>query len=281
MGVMKWTVRGVLVLVIGGGAVVGTGSYLTERDITTFQDQIVSIAGDAPLAVATDADMAELPAPVQRYFDFVFPNGVPEARLVRLSAEGLFRRPQTETFSFTTAEQVIAVTEPALMFSATTPIIPGVWARAYDFFAKGEMEMKAKILSTMTVVDEHESPELNAISLRRWLLESALYPQALLPGGSVTWETITPTSARAIVRADGLQSSMIAHFDATGALTHMVAEEDGDLNTPYHGSGEHVTRSDYREVEGVVIPHDFVISRLAGGEVFPFFDASLTSIAFE
>lgn len=281
MSVIKWTMRGVLALAVGVGATVGVGSYLTERDITAFQDRIVDIAGDAPLATAIDTDLAALPVPVQRYFDFAFPNGVPEARVVRLTSEGQFRRPQTETFNFTTAEQVIAVNEPALMFSATTPIVTGVWARAYDFFAGGEMEMKAKVLSTLTVVDESETPELNVISLRRWLLESALYPHGLLPGGPVTWESIDDTSARAIVQADGLQSSMIAHFDATGAINYMVAEEDGDLTTPYHGSGEHVTRSDYRDIGGVMIPHAFVISRMADGEVHPFFDATLTGIAFE
>lgn len=281
MKVLKWTAGSLAALVIGAGAAVGVGSYLTERDITAFQQQISDIAQTSPFNAADAADLALLPAPVQRYFAFAFPDGVTEARLARLTSEGQFRRPQTEDFNFTTAEQVIALHEPALMFSATTPIITGVWARAYDFFANGEMEMKAKILSTLTVVDEAETPELNTISLRRWLLESALYPHGLLPGGPVTWEAIDNTSARAIVAADGLQSSMIVHFDAAGHIAHMVAEDDGDLNTPYHGSGEHVTRSDYRLVDGVMIPHAFVISRMSEGEVYPFFDATLTSISFE
>ena len=281
MKVLKWTAGGFAALVIGAGAAVAVGSYLTERDIAAFQQRISDIAQTGAFNTADTADLAKLPAPVQRYFAFAFPDGVTEARLVRLTSSGQFRRPQTEDFNFTTAEQVIALNEPALMFSATTPIITGVWARAYDYFANGEMEMKAKILSMLTVVDEAETPELNVISLRRWLLESALYPHGLLPGGPVTWDAIDDTSARAVVAADGLQSSMIVHFDVAGNITHMIAEEDGDLNTPYHGSGEHVTRADYRLVDGVMIPHAFVISRMSGGEVYPFFDATLTSISFE
>lgn len=281
MKVLKWTAGSLAALVIGAGAAVGVGSYLTERDITAFQQQISDIAQTSPLNAADAADLALLPAPVQRYFTFAFPDGLTEARLVRLTSEGQFRRPQTEGFSFMTGEQVIALNKPALMFSGTTPIVPGVWARAYDFFADGEMEMKAKIFSTLTVMDETETPELNVISLRRWLLESPLFPQALLPGGPVTWEAIDDTSARAIIAADGLQSSMIVHIDAVGHITHMVAEEDGDLNTPYHGSGEHVTRADYRLVDGVMVPHAFVISRMSEGKVYPFFDATLTSISFE
>jgi hypothetical protein len=277
----KWILAGCAALAFVGASVVGLGVYRTERDIGAFQAEIAAIANEAQQRTVSQADIAALPAPVQRYVGFVFPDGISKANLVRLTAEGQFRRPQTETFNFTTAEQVIAATEPALMFSATTPIVPGIWARAYDFFANGEMEMKAKILSTVTVVDERETPELNVISLRRWLLESALYPQALLPGGAVRWEAIDDHSARAFVEADSLSSSMIAHFDTRGAITHMVAEQDGDLATAYHGSGEHVTRSNYQRVGGVMVPHEFVISRMSGGKLYPFFDAKITSIHFE
>lgn len=281
MTLMKWAVGCGALVILGGIAAVGIGSYRTERAIDGFQAQVAAIAGQTPAAQPTAADLAGLPAPVQQYFTFAFPNGVPAAQVVRLTSEGQFRRPQTQAFTQTTAEQVIAIRQPALMFSATTPILPGLWARAYDFFADGKMEMKAKILSTLTVVDERETPALNVISLRRWLLESPLYPQALLPGGPVTWQAIDDHSARAIVTAEGLTSSMVVHFDARGAITHMVAEEDGDLTTPYHGSGEHVTRSDYRLVSGVMIPHAFVISRMAKAQIYPFFDAHLTSITFE
>lgn len=281
MRLMKWALGGLAILAMGSAVTIGVGSYRTEQEITAFQDDVAEIAKASSFEMPDEAALSALPDPVQRYLAFAFPKGVPEARLVRLTSEGQFRRPQSEEFSFTTAEQVIAVSEPALMFSATTPVVPGVWARAYDYFAGGEMEMKAKILSTLTVVDERETPALNTISLRRWLLESALYPFALLPGGPVTWEPMNDTSARAIVTADGLQSSMIVFFDETGAITHMVAEENGDLTTPYHGSGEHVTRTDYREVQGVMIPHAFVISRMAGGELYPFFKARLTDLRFE
>lgn len=253
----------------------------TERDIQAFRNQVVAIAAGAPAPEFDAIAVARLPAPVQRYFNFTFRGPVAPHRAVRLEAAGDFRRPQLEHFEPITSEQVIAVGTPALMFSATTPIYPGIWARAYDFFAEGEMEMKAKILSTVTVVDEWESDELNRISLRRWLLESPLYPQALLPGGPVTWQAVNDHSARAIIRADGLQAAMLFHFAADGSITHLSAEEDGDLNTPYHGSGEHVTRSDYRRVDNMMIPHQFTISRAAAGKTYPFFKAELTSISFE
>ena len=218
---------------------------------------------------------------MQRFFRFTFRSPASGYGVVRLAASGDFRRPGSDGFQHTTAGQVIATGVPALMFSATTPIVPGVWARAYDFFADGQMEMKAKVLSTLTVVDEKATPELDRISLRRWLLESALYPAALLPGGPVTWEAIDDTSARAVVNWNGMKAAMRAYFNPDGAMAVMAAEADGDLSTPYHGSGEHVTRSDYRAVNGQMIPMAFTISRMAAGRIYPFWKGRIDRIAFE
>lgn len=270
---------GTLAVVLSGWVYVGSSG--TERDIANFQTRVAKIGRNAPAPAFDAASLADLPEPVRRYFAFAFRSPVPAHALVRVEAEGDFRRPLTEEFNATTAEQVIAIGRPALVFSATTPVLPGIWARAYDYFAQGEMEMKAKIMSTLTVMDEDATPELNRISLRRWLLESALYPQALLPGGPVAWEAVDKNSARAVARAYGLRATMLAHFDAEGRMTKMTAEDDGDLTTPYHGSGEHVERSDYKLVGNQMIPMRFTISRSAGGKIYPFWDGRIKTISFE
>ncbi|MBP7451263.1 MAG: hypothetical protein KA914_00570 [Ottowia sp.] len=221
-----------------------------------------------------------LPAPVARYLRLAVRESVPSRR-VEIEQQGDFRRPKTEAFNPTTARQIIATGSPAMLFDATTWVFrPLLWARAYDAYADGQMTMKAKVLSAVAVVDEMESPELNQISLRRWLLESPLYPVALLPGGPVTWEPMDDRHARARVSAGGLQATLVATFGADGLLQSFHAEEDGDLNTPYHGSGEHVQRSDYQPHNGMLIPMRFTISRKAGGQIQPFWRGSVTQIRF-
>ncbi len=271
----------VLTLTAVLGTTVAVQYHQTERDIAQFEHRVADIGRRHPSPALDPARLQGLPDPVQRYFRFTFPGQAPAYSVVRMSASGQFRRPLTEGFNATTASQVIATGVPALMFSATTPMLPGVWARAYDFYANGEMEMKAKVLSTLTVVDEKQTPTLNRISLRRWLLESALYPASLLPGGPVTWEAIDADSARAVVNQAGMQASMVAHFAADGRMTHMRTETNGDLMTPYHGSGEHVARSNYRMVGHQMIPMDFTISRMAGGKLFPFWKGRIDAIEFE
>lgn len=270
-----------LACLVAMALVVAYHSRLTERDISNFEERVAALGAQQPSPVLDASSVGQLPEPVQRYMRFTFPSGAPVHGVVRLAASGQFRRPLTPDFNATTARQVIATGVPALMFSATTPVMAGVWARAYDFFANGEMEMKAKILSTLTVVDERQTPTLNEISLRRWLLESALYPASLLPGGPVTWEALGPNSARAVATWGGMRASMVAHFASDGRMTHMQTESDGDLSTPYHGSGEHVARSNYQQVGQQMIPLDFTISRMAGGQLYPFWKGRVDRILFE
>lgn len=193
---------------------------------------------------------------------------------------GEFRRPLMEHFEPTTARQVASTLKPDLVFSADTPILGPVWAVAWDAFVDGEMEMGAKVLSAIRVVDEKGTPELDRISLRRWLLESPAWPMALLPGGPVTWEAVDDSHARAVVSAYGMEASLLATFRPDGSLAAFDAEEDGDLTTPYHGSGEHTERSDYRLVDGVRIPMQFTIARAAGGKTYPFWEGRITAIRF-
>ena len=278
---MRKALAAALLIAVPGAAtaVVGIASARTEADIAGHAARVRAIAQAAPSPVSDPAALAALPVQVQAYLHFAFPQPPRPLRAVSLAMEGDFRRPRTENFAPTTAEQAIAVGTPALLFAATTPIGPG-WARAYDAFAENRMEMKAKILSTVTVLDERENDALNRMSLRRWLLESPLYPVALLPGGPVRWEPVDGTRARAVVSAGGLEASLVATFRPDGSLERFDAEADGDLETPYHGSGEHVTRTDYRLVDGMMIPMGFTIARAARGELFPFWRGRVTRIEF-
>ncbi|MBN9888635.1 DUF6920 family protein [Salipiger abyssi] len=267
--------------VLGLATWIGISTLLTEREIAGRVASVRQIAEDyGPVAVKADA-FAELPAPVQRYLRFAVPELSSPYHFVHVAERGDFRRPLMEAFEPTRASQNIAVATPALMFDATTPMMTVLWARPYDYFAEGKMVMRAKIASTLTVVDERESEVLNRISLRRWLLESPLFPMALLPGGPVSWEAVDAHHARATVSGFGLEASMVAQFREDGSLESFLAEEDGDLNTPYHGSGEYSWRGDYREVQGMMIPHSFITARAAGGETFPFWQGEVTEIAFE
>ncbi|WP_036229760.1 DUF6920 family protein [Marinobacterium jannaschii] len=261
------------IIALAGGSLV-YNNYQTRSHLTEYHQKLHTTA----FASAPTWQLAKtLPAPVERYIRFTFPNGVPALAVTEVTMRGDFRLPQHQDFNPTTARQSLSPALPALVFEAKTPIYPGIWALAYDAYLNGEMEMKAKLFAALTVMDQPQSVELNRISLRRWLLESPLYPQALLPGKYTRWEAIDNTHARVIAEYQGLRTSMIAEIDNEGRLSSLRAENDGDLNTPYHGSGEYAARSDYRLINGMMIPHKFTIARHARGVDYPFWRGELTS----
>ncbi len=273
------TVGGALVIVVVTAAVVLVWSAKsTRRQIDAFERTVVERSAEAALGPTS---LDDLPAPVRRYFAFAFPDGPPAGVThAELEMEGRFRRPLADGFEAATARQVVSTRAPEFVFSIDTTVAWPAWAIAYDAYVAGEMAMRARLLSTLTVMEQEATPELNRSSLRRWLLESPTYPMALLPGGPVTWESIDDAQARATVTGFGQEASLIASFAPGGALTSFGAEEDGDLTTPYHGSGEHAARGDYTLVDRVRVPLSFEIGRVADGEVYPFWVGRVTSVRF-
>ena len=250
----------------------------TRAEINAMEAALMARA--VPVGVVPVAD---LPEPVVRYFAYTFPGGVPETpRHAVIEMAGQFRRPMTTGFAPTTARQVASLRQPDLVFSADTPILGVMWAIAFDSYIDGRMMMEARVLSALTVMQEEANPVLDMISLRRWLLESPVFPMALLPGGPVTWEAVDDSHAMAVVRAQDIEARLLATFADDGALVAFDATEPGDLTTPYHGSGERVTRGDVQLVQGVRVPMAFEISRVgASGVAEPFWTGRITSLEFE
>ena len=279
---LRWTGAAAAALIMVAVIVVAWSHRATGADIAAHEDRVKELADDAGPVAVDLAALAELPAPVQAWISYTFDDPTAgDAAYVEFDMEGDFRRPLTEGFNPLRGHQVTAINEPALMFSGTTTMFPGLWAIAYDAYADGEMEMRAKVLSTITVVDEHETPELNQTSLQRWLLMSPLYPASLLPGGPATWEPVDAEHARATVEAHGYAASLLFTFAADGRIIQIDAEEDGDLTTPFHGAGEHLALDDYRPVDGVMLPHRVLVARAADGAVYPFFDAEISGYRFQ
>jgi len=271
---------GLAVVALGLGVTLVYFAQSTRAEITAMEDRVAAAA--VPFGAVDDAALADLPPPVARFFAFTFPDGIPAApRYAEIEMAGEFRRPLTESFSPTTARQVASLRSPDMVFSADTPILGVLWAIAWDEYIGGAMEMSARVMSAVTVMHEEGNPTLDVISLRRWLLESSFYPMAMLPGGPVTWEPVDDLHAVAIVTGHGNEARLLASFDATGALVAFDATEPGDLTTPYHGSGEHVARSDYQLVDGVRVPMGFEVARVgADGVIRPFWRGRVTSLDF-
>lgn len=253
----------------------------TEKTILEFEQQVRNIGGETSPNAYTQEDYNALPKPVKKYFNFVFGGeSIPTIHSVEYEMQGKFRRPWTDYFEDTVAFQVDAVYSSSFMFSATTPIIAFILARPYDAFIDNMMEMKAKIGYILTVVDETWNESLNEISVRRWLMGTPLFPQSLLPWGRVTWEAIDDTHARAVARSRDIKASALVTFREDWSIESFSAEEDGDLDTPYHGSWEYTLKENYQKVNWIMIPMEYMFARKVGSNIYPFWKGKIIEISY-
>lgn len=270
--------------VVSAVAVVGIVAFLATLNRMAIETAISRVLDTARHAQPGAEVPPDLPEPVARYFGFVFQGGPPRPiRAVRMQEEGSFRRPGTTSWAPMEVEQYASPADPAFVFTGTTPVLPGVTARATDAYVDGRMDMKVNVLGAITVVDE-EGGVLDRTSLMRFFIEAPLYPTALLPGPHLRWEAIDANRARAVVLADGKPiGAYRATFASDGALVELWSEDDGDEATAhrFHGAGEVTERGDYRSVDGVMVPHSFTLARRFGERVEAFWKGTVTAIEFD
>ncbi len=99
------------------------------------------------------------------------------------------------------------------------------------------------------VVNQRNTPELNAGALMRYLGEAAWFPTTLLPNRQVQWSAIDAHSARATLSDRGIRVSLDFTFTADGDIAEIYAPDR------------------FREVEGRYVPTPWRV-RALGYEQF-------------
>ncbi len=206
----------------------------TTRDLHAKMD-----AARLPSRVTTydPRDLADLPAPVQRYFGAVLKAGQPVVASAQVKLTGAFNMSQTaDQWRPLTSTQHVVTHPPGFVWDARISMAPGVPVYVYDAYVAGTGALAAQALGLFTVAQMPASPELDHGELMRFLAEAAWYPTALLPGQGVQWEAIDETSAAATLRDGATSVRLVFQFDARGLIDTVRAD--------YR----------YREVDGTLVP---------------------------
>lgn len=275
-----WTVGSLAAVSAAAAALIAWNVAALEAEIAGHAAAVEAVAAAARPAGPPAEALAALPPPVQRYFAFAFPDGIPPLRAVHMTMSGTFRRPGATDFAPMTAHQVASPAVPAFVFWGTTWVGPGLWAVAMDSYVDGRMRMIAKVLSTITVVDARGERALDDVSRMRFLLEGPLFPTALLPGPHLRWQAIDDTTARLAAMRDGREvGAYRVSFGPDGRiLRYDLDAADGSANGRYHGAGDVAVRGDYANVDGVMLPMSFSIARRLNGVEQPFWTGRIDSI---
>ncbi len=270
-------------LAAGAAAAAAAGGILWDRETARAVrrlDVAGAGAGAGPARFSPD-QLAGLPAPVRRYFEFALAPGQPLARRARLTQEGEFlSRPEGAWSPFTAVEH-FAVTPPGFVWDASIRIAPLVAVRVRDSYLDGEGAMLGKLGGLVSVVDVRGGPEIAQAALQRYLAEAVWLPPALLPDAGVAWTTVDDTTARATLADRGTSAWIDFRFGSRGEIVATSTDRyrlmDGrQVLTPWVGRFW-----GYECVGGMMAPREGEVAWAPPEGRLPYWRGRVTAFAFE
>lgn len=178
--------------------------------------------------VFDSVELANAPAPVQRYFRAVLKHGQPIVAAVRVEHSGTFNMDATANRwkPFASTQRVVTH-RPGFDWDARVAMMPGLPVLVHDAYVAGEGTLHAAVFGLISVADLHGAGEVARGELMRFFAEAAWYPTALLPSQGVRWDAVDDHSARATLKDDDLTLSLLFRFNAAGLIDTVYADSRG------------------------------------------------------
>jgi hypothetical protein len=249
MRVALYVAAGIVLVAI---LTVTISSWLLGRRIRNEMQQMAATAAPPPASLA--ADIAEIPAPVQRYFAYAGVLNHAPLRLAHIRHTGTMLNDSDGSWMPITGEELFSIDPPGFIWKGVIRMAPGVNITARDYYIAPRGNMLIRALGLITIEDA-KGPAMDQGSMLRYFAEIGWLPTAWLPGPYVQWEAIDDTSARLIVRDAEHREELLVTFDEEGRILAVKSP----ARTYKAGSVEmvvpwSVNYSDYREVDGLRIP---------------------------
>lgn len=249
------------------------------RDLTALMD-----AGRTPAAIRRydAAELAGLPAPVQRYFRAVLTDGQPIITAATVMQQGRFNLSATaEQWKPFTATQYVATSHAGFVWNAKIMMFPGVPVRVLDAYVAGKGTLRPSILGLYPMADMHGAGEIARGEFMRWFSEAIWYPTALLPSQGVIWQAVDDHSATATVNDGPISLTLLFRFGADGLILIIHADARAQMDgktvvmTPWE-----CTMSDYRKQDGMLVPFTGTAGYITPAGEKQYFRATLATLSY-
>ena len=283
MEVLKWVVIALVALAVIYGGLVTFGAWrwsvATSALITRLD------AGDTPgHADRYNArEIADLPAPVRRYFELALTEGQPIIRAADAAMTGTFNMsldaPQWKPF---TSQQRVVTHRPGFVWNARIMLFAGFPVRVHDAYVAGTGILTPSILGLFSMGDVSGTGQPARGELMRWFAECAWYPTALLPSQGIEWVAVDATSAQATMTDGPIRLTMLFRFGDDGLISSIHADARGALVAgqivmmPWEGRF-----SDYRRQDGMLIPFYAEVAWITPQGERPYFRGTIDRLAYE
>jgi hypothetical protein len=171
----------------------------------------------------SDADLAHLPALVQRYLRTVGVVGQPRVRNVHVTMHGRIRSAVDAPWMPFTAEQVNTIEPRARLFYMRSTRM-GLPFYVYHRYAGAAATMRVKVLGAVTVVDESGETMTQAETVTL-LNDLCVFAPAALIDPTIGWEDVDTSSVRATFTNAGHTIRARLVFAASGELIDFWSDD--------------------------------------------------------
>lgn len=215
--------------------------------------------------------LADLPAPVQKYFKHILNDSQPYISYARIKHDGQFKMGFDKDWVNITGEQYATTQKPGFIWKGTTALFV-----ARDMYIGNKGRLIASIFSLYNIIDA-KGEAYNQGELLRWLGESVLYPTNFLPSEKLKWLPIDAKTAKLTFEHNGLSLFFICTFNEVGEMIEMETKRSMDEK---HSETWVIKSSKYRKVNNVIISTSFdVLWRLEKGD-FSYAKFNITDIEY-
>ena len=245
---------------------------LAARQLRRDARQLFAAADHGPARVYHEAQLAGLPAPVQRYFRHVLPDGHAYLRGLRLRHGGQFKTDLKKDWVPIRGEQYITADPPGFIWQGTTRQFT-----ARDEYVAGRGGLTVRLLGAVPIVRGH-GPHFDQGELLRWLAEAAWLPTALLPSQHLAWTAIDDHSAHLTLTNAGQTVACLIRFnerDEMAACEALRYFSDTEVR-PWDGRF-----SQYRRQRGVLVPFAGEASWTVDGQRQPYAQFVVQELDYE
>jgi hypothetical protein len=223
----------------------------------------------------------ELPPPVGRFLARAVGTRAVAVRTVRLRHGGTFRPKLDGRWLTIRGDEYFTADPPGFVWWGRARIAPGVWVEARDRSVGGVGNMLVSAESSFTLADG-KGPAMDQGALLRLLAEMPWFPTALFDDRYVTWTAVDDRRAGARLRVNGREVAGVFEFGDDHLITTFTADRERDLGgggsvlTPWSGQ-----YGDYRDVEGLLVPHHVVVSWKVGDQPIPYARFAVERLEFD
>ena len=210
--------------IVALGLVLGFMSQGPSSLRAEYEADVERYVSDAtPASPVTEADLAHLPPPVQRYVRVTGVVGQPRVSNFRVRMHGRIREGRERRWIPLSAEQYSVVGPAARLFYLTGSMFT-VPVQGYHRYVGSSASMRVKAAALVTVAAA-DGPEMTHGETVTLFNDMCVLAPATLIDPAIKWDPLDARTTRALFTNAGYTISAELSFNAAGELTDFVSED--------------------------------------------------------